>query len=108
MDSRDRLPVRKRALCGRAAQLADPEVDFASAMTRRQQTHVVVDVDGAPFPTCEALTIGFAHLAHLAAKEFAAPPADVAPFGVRTLEKLERRTRGHFVNTVDRLLGPRP
>jgi hypothetical protein len=37
-------------------------------MKRRQRprTHVFVDVNGAPFPSCEDLTIGFAHVAYRA------------------------------------------
>jgi hypothetical protein len=50
--------------------MADPEVDFASAIpvTRRQRprTHIVVDMNGAPFPSYEDLTIGFAHVAYRA------------------------------------------
>jgi hypothetical protein len=57
-------------------------------MTRRQWTHVLVDVGGAPFPSCEGLTIGFAHIAWRAAKESAGRPAGLAPFGVRTLDKV--------------------
>jgi hypothetical protein len=66
-------------------------------MKRRQhtRTHVFVDVNGAPFPSREDLTIGFAHVAYRAVGEFAARPGDVAPFGVQTPKKLERRSRRH-------------
>ena len=54
-------------------------------MKRRQRprTHVFVDVNGAPFPSCEDLTIGFAHVASRRG-EFAARPGDVASFGVQS------------------------
>jgi hypothetical protein len=55
---------------------------------QRPRTHVFVDVNGAPFPSCDDHTIGFEHVAYRAG-EFAARPRDVAPFGVQTLEKLE-------------------
>jgi D-2-hydroxyacid dehydrogenase (NADP+) len=45
----------------------------------------------APFPSRNALTIGFAHVAYRAAEEFAARRTGVAHFEVRTLEELERR-----------------
>jgi hypothetical protein len=49
-------------------------------MTRGQRTqiHVVVDVNVAPFPSCEDLTIGFAHVAYRAKGKFTARPGDIA------------------------------
>ena len=40
-------------------------------MKRRQRprTHVFVDVNGAPFPSREDLTIGFAHVAYRAVRK---------------------------------------
>src|SRR5271166_1008865 len=43
------------------------------------------------FPSRDALTIGFAHVAYRAAEAFAARQHGVAHFQVRTLEELERR-----------------
>ena len=47
-------------------------------------------VNGPAFPSRDALTIGFAHVAYRAAEEFAARRTGVAHFEVRTLEELER------------------
>ena len=46
-------------------------------------------LNGAAFPSRDALTIGFAHVAYRAAEEFAARRTGVAHFEVRTLEELE-------------------
>jgi D-2-hydroxyacid dehydrogenase (NADP+) len=48
-------------------------------------------MNAAPFPSRDALTIGFAHVAYRAAEEFAARRSGLAHFEVRTLEELERR-----------------
>jgi phosphoglycerate dehydrogenase-like enzyme len=48
-------------------------------------------MNGAPFPSRDALTIGFAHVAYRAAEVFAGRRTGVAHFEVRTLEELERR-----------------
>ncbi|HTZ66334.1 MAG TPA: D-2-hydroxyacid dehydrogenase [Roseiarcus sp.] len=48
-------------------------------------------LNSTAFPTRDALTIGFAHVAYRAAEEFAARRTGVAHFEVRTLEELERR-----------------
>ena len=48
-------------------------------------------VNGPAFPSRDALTIGFAHVAYRAAEEFAARRTGVPHFEVRTLEELERR-----------------
>ena len=47
-------------------------------------------VNGPAFPSRDALTIGFAHVAYRAAEEFAARRTGVTHFEVRTLEELER------------------
>jgi len=47
--------------------------------------------NGAAFPSRDALTIGFAHVAYRGAEEFATRRTGVAHFEVRTLEELERR-----------------
>jgi D-2-hydroxyacid dehydrogenase (NADP+) len=48
-------------------------------------------MNAAPFPSRDALTVGFAHVAYRAAEEFAARRSGLAHFEVRTLEELERR-----------------
>ncbi len=48
-------------------------------------------VSDTAFPSRDALTIAFAHVAYRAAEEFAARRTGVAHFEVRTLEELERR-----------------
>src|ERR1700744_6263917 len=48
-------------------------------------------MSAAPFPSRDALTVGFAHVAYRAAEEFAARRSGLAHFEVRTLEELERR-----------------
>ena len=48
-------------------------------------------LNGAAFPSRDALTIGFAHVAYRGAEELAARRTGVAHFEVRTLEELERR-----------------
>ena len=60
-------------------------------------------VKGAAFPSRDALTIGFAHLAYRAAEEFARRRTGVAHFEVRTLEELERRAHEPDVLVVSGL-----
>jgi D-2-hydroxyacid dehydrogenase (NADP+) len=60
-------------------------------------------LSGSAFPSRDALTIGFAHVAYRAAEEFAARRTGVAHFEVRTLEELERRARGADVLVVSGL-----
>jgi D-2-hydroxyacid dehydrogenase (NADP+) len=60
-------------------------------------------VNGAAFPSRDALTIGFAHVAYRAAEEFAARQTGVAHFEVRTLEELERRAHEADVLVVSGL-----
>jgi D-2-hydroxyacid dehydrogenase (NADP+) len=48
-------------------------------------------LNGGAFPSRDALTIGFAHVAYRAAEEFAARRTGVAHFEVRTADELERR-----------------
>jgi D-2-hydroxyacid dehydrogenase (NADP+) len=60
-------------------------------------------MDGVAFPSREALTIGFAHVAYRAAEEFAARRTGVAHFEVRTLGDLERRAREADVLVVSGL-----
>jgi phosphoglycerate dehydrogenase-like enzyme len=55
------------------------------------------------FPSRDALTIGFAHVAYRAGEEFAKRGAGVAHFEVRTLEELERRAREADVLVVSGL-----
>jgi D-2-hydroxyacid dehydrogenase (NADP+) len=50
-------------------------------------------VNGTPFPSRDALTVAFAHVAYRAAEEFAARRTGIAHFEVRTFEELERRAR---------------
>ena len=57
----------------------------------------------AVFPSRDALTIGFAHVAYRAAEEFAARRIGLAHFEVRTLEELERRAREADVLVVSGL-----
>ena len=63
---------------------------------QRTQIHVVVDVDVAPFPSREDLTIGFAHVAYRAEGNSPRGRATSRPSGDQTLEKLERRPRQTF------------
>jgi D-2-hydroxyacid dehydrogenase (NADP+) len=60
-------------------------------------------LNGAAFPSRDALTIGFAHVAYRAAEEFATRRTGVAHFEVRTLEELERRARDADVLVVSGL-----
>jgi D-2-hydroxyacid dehydrogenase (NADP+) len=60
-------------------------------------------LNGAAFPSRDALTIAFAHVAYRAAEEFAARRTGVAHFEVRTLEELERRVREADVLVVSGL-----
>lgn len=55
------------------------------------------------FPSRDALTIGFAHVAYRAQEEFAARRTGVAHFEVRTAEELERRVRDADVLVVSGL-----
>jgi D-2-hydroxyacid dehydrogenase (NADP+) len=48
-------------------------------------------LNGAPFPSRDDLTIGFAHVAYRGAEELAARRTGFAHFEMRTLEELERR-----------------
>ena len=57
----------------------------------------------AAFPSRDALTIGFAHVAYRAGEEFAARRTGVAHFEVRTLEELERRAHEADVLVVSGL-----
>jgi D-2-hydroxyacid dehydrogenase (NADP+) len=57
----------------------------------------------AVFPSRDALTIGFAHVAYRAAEEFAARRTGLAHFEMRTLEELERRAREADVLVVSGL-----
>jgi phosphoglycerate dehydrogenase-like enzyme len=67
------------------------------------ERHFADMVSGAAFPSRDALTIGFAHVAYRAAEEFAARRTGVAHFEVRTLEELERRARDADVLVVSGL-----
>jgi D-2-hydroxyacid dehydrogenase (NADP+) len=60
-------------------------------------------LNGAAFPSREALTIGFAHVAYRAAEEFAGRRTGIAHFEVRTLEELERRAHAADVLVVSGL-----
>ncbi len=60
-------------------------------------------LNGLAFPSCDGLTIGFAHVAYRAAEEFAARRTGAAHFEVRTLEELERRAREADVLVVSGL-----
>lgn len=60
-------------------------------------------LNGKAFPSRDALTIGFAHVAYRAAEEFAARRTGVAHFEVRTLEELERRAHEADVLVVSGL-----
>jgi D-2-hydroxyacid dehydrogenase (NADP+) len=60
-------------------------------------------LNGAAFPARDALTVGFAHVAYRAAREFAARRTGVAHFEVRTTEELERRARDADVLVVSGL-----
>jgi phosphoglycerate dehydrogenase-like enzyme len=60
-------------------------------------------LNGVAFPSRDALTIGFAHVAYRAAEEFAARRTGVAHFEVRTLEDLERRAHEADVLVVSGL-----
>ncbi|HEY1782880.1 MAG TPA: D-2-hydroxyacid dehydrogenase [Roseiarcus sp.] len=55
------------------------------------------------FPSRDALTIGFAHVAYRAAAEFSARQTGIAHFEVRTSEELERRARDADVLVVSGL-----
>ena len=55
------------------------------------------------FPSRDALTIGFAHVAYRAAEEFSARRTGIAHFEVRTPEELERRAREADVLVVSGL-----
>jgi len=58
---------------------------------------------GAAFPSREALTIGFAHVAYRGAEEFAARRTGVAHFEARTPEELARRAHEADVLVVSGL-----
>jgi phosphoglycerate dehydrogenase-like enzyme len=60
-------------------------------------------LNGAVFPSRDALRIGFAHVAYRAAEEFAARRTGLAHFEMRTLEELERRAREADVLVVSGL-----
>jgi D-2-hydroxyacid dehydrogenase (NADP+) len=60
-------------------------------------------LNGAAFPSREALTVGFAHVAYRAAEEFAGRRTGIAHFEVRTLEELERRAHAADVLVVSGL-----
>jgi D-2-hydroxyacid dehydrogenase (NADP+) len=60
-------------------------------------------VNGPAFPSRDALTIGFAHIAYRAAEEFSSRRTGVAHFEVRTLEELERRAHEADVLVVSGL-----
>lgn len=58
---------------------------------------------GAAFPSRDALTIGFAHVAYRGAEEFAARRTGIAHFEVRTQEELKRRAHEADVLVVSGL-----
>jgi len=60
-------------------------------------------MNDAAFPSRDALTIGFAHVAYRGAEEFASRRTGIAHFEVRTLEELERRAREADVLVVSGL-----
>jgi phosphoglycerate dehydrogenase-like enzyme len=71
---------------------------------QRTPTRVPVDMlNGAAFPSRDALTIGFAHVAYRGAEELAVRRTGVAHFEVRTLEELERRAHEADVLVVSGL-----
>jgi D-2-hydroxyacid dehydrogenase (NADP+) len=60
-------------------------------------------LNGATFPSRDALTIGFAHVAYRGAEEFATRRTGVAHFDVRTLDELKRRAHEADVLVVSGL-----
>jgi D-2-hydroxyacid dehydrogenase (NADP+) len=60
-------------------------------------------LNGAAFPSRDALTIGFAHVAYRAAEEFATRRTGIAHFEVHTPEELEQRARDADVLVVSGL-----
>ena len=100
-------PSENELYVAELAQLADPEVDFASAIPMRREqrtrTHVVVDVDVAPFPSCEDPTIDFADLA-CAGGNSPRGRATSCPSELRDWKSQNRDRANTLVNTADRML----
>src|SRR5579872_3902659 len=75
----------------------------AGASSLRLSRRLAGMMNGSAFPSRDALTIGFAHVAYRGAEEFAARRTGVAHFEARTFEELKRRAHEADVLVVSGL-----